>query len=92
MKNVNSARSVERPPEEREALVRFQEFTLIVERRSDNSIGRVPVFQTGNVGSSPARCNMTAFSVFVIFVGPDSADRLLRGGITGLLKQTLRRL
>ena len=52
--NCVGSSAVERGYAKAEARVRFPAGAL--KSRSGNSIGRVPVFQTGGVGSNPAHC------------------------------------
>ncbi len=52
--------AVERRYAKAEARVRFPAGAM--KRRSDNSIGRVPVFQTGDEGSIPSHCMNVADS------------------------------
>ena len=52
--NCVGSSAVERRSAKAEDRVRFPAGAL--QLRSDNSAGRVPVFQTGDVGSNPTHC------------------------------------
>jgi hypothetical protein len=72
--------AVERRYAKAEARVQFPADAL--KTRSDNSTGRVPVFQTGGVGSSPTHClNVSREAAVAQRVEQSSRKRPIAGSI-----------